>query len=143
MKKILHPRPIGPHWLRWLLFGAASFCMGTGITLAVQMVDLKVLPATWGWILAHPANFIMTVLIYSTAVYVLGALTGRLWIGAIPVGAAGLILALVSYFKNAINGTPLNLADFGLAAQAGNVAGLAGDLTPPMDFSQPVILVAL
>lgn len=143
MKKILHPRPIGPHWLRWLLFGAASFCMGTGITLAVQMVDLKVLPATWGWILAHPANFIMTVLIYSTAVYVLGALTGRLWIGAIPVGAAGLILALVSYFKNAINGTPLNLADFGLAAQAGNVAGLAGDLTPPMDFWQAVILVAL
>ena len=40
----------------------------------------------------------------------------------------------MDYFKNAINGTPLELADFGLAKQAGNVAGLAGDLTPPEDF---------
>lgn len=143
LKKILHPRPIGPAWLRWLLFGSASLCMGTGITLAVQMVDLKTLPATWHWSLTNPANFLMTVMIYSLAVYVLGALTGKLWIGAIPVGLVGLILALVSYFKNAINGTPLNLADFGLAAQAGNVAGLAGDLNPPMDFWQAAVLVFL
>jgi len=49
----------------------------------------------------------------------------------------------VDYFKNAINGTPLELADFGLAAQAGNVAGLAGSLTPPDSYSEGYMLEVL
>ena len=40
-----------------------------------------------------------------------------MWLSAILVGVAGLVLSLVDYFKTAINGTPLVLADFGLAAQ--------------------------
>ena len=126
--------PIGPSWLRWLLFTAASLCMGLAVTAAMQWISLKTLPAVLEWALEYPAHLLMTALLYAVPVYLLGTLTGRLWVAAIPVGAVGLILALVDYFKNAINGTPLELADFGLAAQAGNVAGLAGDLTPPADF---------
>lgn len=126
--------PIGPLWLRWPLFTAAALCMGLAITAAMQWIALGTLPAIAEWARTYPAHLLMTALLYAVPVFFLGTLTGRLWTAAIPVGAAGLILALVDYFKNAINGTPLELADFGLAAQAGNVAGLAGDLTPPEDF---------
>jgi len=126
--------PLGPLWLRCLLFTAAAFCMGLAVTAAMQWISLGTLPAILEWAAAYPNHLLMTALLYAVPVYILGTLTGRLWIAAIPVGVLGLILALVDYFKNAINGTPLELADFGLAAQAGNVAGLAGDLTPPTDF---------
>lgn len=125
---------IGPLWLRWLLFTAAALCMGLAVTAAMQWIALGTLPAILEWALAYPNHLLMTALLYTVPVYILGTLTGRLWIAAIPVVAFGLALALVDYFKNAINGTPLELADFGLAAQAGNVASLAGDLTPPEDF---------
>ncbi len=126
--------PIGPRRLRWLLFTAAALCMGLAVTAAMQWISLGTLPAVLEWAKSYPGHLLMTALLYAVPVYLLGTLTGRLWIAAIPAGAFGLILALVDYFKNAINGTPLELADFGLAAQAGNVAGLAGDLTPPKDF---------
>lgn len=126
--------PIGPAWLRCCLFAAASACMGLAVAGAMQWIFLGTLPAVLEWALDYPAHLLMTALLWAVPVLVLGTLTGRLWIAALPVGAAGLILALVDYFKNAINGSPLELADFGLADQAGNVAGLAGDLTPPEDF---------
>lgn len=135
MRKYLSRRPpIGPPWLRWLLFTAAALCMGLAVTAAMQWIALGTLPAILEWAAAYPGHLLMTALLYAVPVYILGTLTGRLWIAALPVGALGLALALVDYFKNAINGTPLELADFGLATQAGNVAGLAGDLTPPEDF---------
>jgi len=127
-------KPIGPQWLRWLLFTTASLCFALAATLAMQWIALGTLPAILEWARTYPSSLLMTTLLYAVPVFLLGTITGRLWIAAIPVGAAGLILALVDYFKNAINGTPLELADFGLAKQAGNVAGLAGDLTPPEDF---------
>ena len=73
----------------------------------------------------------------------LGALLGRIWLSAVLVGAAAMVLCLVDYFKNAINGTPLELADFGLAAQAGEVAGVAGELRPPTDFWMALIALTL
>lgn len=126
--------PMGPPWLRWLLFTAASLCMGLAVTAAMQWIAVGTLPGVLEWVRAYPGHLLMTALLYAVPVYLLGTLTGRLWVAALPVGFAGLALALVDWFKNTINGTPLELADFGLAAQAGNVAGLAGDLTPPEDF---------
>ena len=108
--------------------------MGLAITGAMQWISIGTLPGVLEWVRDYPAHLAMTALLWAVPVYALGALTGRLWIAALPVGLLGLLLALVDYFKNAINGTPLELADFGLARQAGNVAGLAGDLTPPEDF---------
>ena len=108
--------------------------MGLAVTGAMQWISTGTLPGVAEWALDYPGHLLMTALLWAAPVWVLGSLTGRLWLAALPAGALGLILALVDYFKNAINGTPLELADFGLAKQAGNVAGLAGDLTPPEDF---------
>ena len=126
--------PLGPIWLRCSLFAAAGFCMGLAITGAMQWISIGTLPGVAEWARDYPSHLLMTALLWAAPVWVLGTLTGRLWVAALPVGALGLVLALVDYFKNAINGTPLELADLGLAKQAGNVAGLAGDLTPPEDF---------
>ena len=126
--------PIGPPWLRLCLFAAAALCMGLAVGAAMQWISLGTLPGVLEWAGDHPGHLAMTALLWAVPTGILGTLTGRLWAAAVPVGAAGLILALVDWFKNAINGTPLELADFGLAAQAGDVAGLAGDLTPPEDF---------
>ena len=126
--------PLGPPWLRLCLFTAAALCMGLAITGAMQWISIGTLPGVLEWARDYPGHLAMSALLWALPVGVLGAVTGRLWIAALPAGAAGLALALVDYFKNAINGTPLELADFGLAGAAGNVAGLAGDLTPPGDF---------
>lgn len=126
--------PLGPPWLRWCLFTAAALCMGLAIACAMQWIAIGTLPGVLEWARDYPGHLAMTALLWAVPMYALGSLTGRLWIAALPVGAVGLILALVDYFKNAINGTPLELADFGLAGAAGDVAGLAGDLTPPEDF---------
>ncbi len=117
--------------------------MGLAITIAMQWIFLGTLPVVLEWVLEYPAHLLMTALLWAVPVCVLGATLGRLWIAALPVGAAALALALVDYFKNAINGSPLELADFGLAGAAGNVAGLAGDLTPPEDFYQAAAALAL
>lgn len=108
--------------------------MGLAVAGAMQWISIGTLPGVLEWAGDYPTHLLMTALLWAVPVYALGTLTGRLWTATLPVGVVGLILALVDYFKNAINGTPLELADFGLAKQAGNVAGLAGDLTPPGDF---------
>ncbi len=108
--------------------------MGLAVTGAMQWISIGTLPGVLEWVRDYPGHLAMSALLWAVPVYVLGTLVGRLWAAALPVGAAGLALALVDYFKNAINGTPLELADFGLAGAAGDVAGLAGDLTPPQDF---------
>jgi len=120
--------------LRWLLFAAEAFCVGLAVTVAVQWITGGTLPGVWYWFVKYPANLLMTVLMYALAAAALGALTGKLWLSGALVGLAGLLLALVDYFKIAINGSPLELADFGMAGQLGTVAGLAGELTPPLDF---------
>lgn len=125
------------------LFLAASVCMGAAVTVAIQWVVTGSLSVVWAWFLKYPAYLLMTVLLYSLVICVLGALTGRLWVSGTVTGAAGLVLALVDYFKNAINGTPLELVDFGLAAQLGNVAGVAGELHPPEDFWRAGVALSL
>ena len=131
--------PIGPAWLRWMLFSLAAVCMGLAVTVSVQLIPCTTLNEVRIWAEASPGRFYLTWIICTVPLYVLGALTGRLWLAGIPIGAVGLILAQVDAFKNKINGTPLELADFGLAGQAGDVAGLAGDLVLPEDFWQAAI----
>ena len=122
------PRTLGPVWLRWVLFAAASGCMGLGAAVAVQWVVTGSLSIVWEWFMKWPAYLLLTAVGLGTVTAALGALLGRLWIAGALVGAVSLILSLVDYFKNAINGTPLSLADFGLATQLGQVAGVAGEL---------------
>ena len=134
LKRQKRPRALGPAWLRWGMFLGGSLCMGLAVAVAVQWVITGSLSLVWEWFVKWPAYLLLTGLLCAAVVFTLGALLGRLWLSAILVGAVGLILSLVDYFKTSINGTPLELADFGLAAQVGEVAGVAGALCPPVDF---------
>jgi len=127
-------RPIGPQWLRGILFVLLSAAMGYAITRAVLPINFPDATELAKWVDKYPNYIALTTVIYALPVAVLGAVTGRLWLGGAVTGAAAMALALVNYFKTAINGTPLSLADFGLATQLGEVAGVAGSLTPPEGF---------
>jgi len=120
--------------LRWLLFAAEALCIGLAATVAVQWITGGTLPGVWYWCVKYPGNLLLTALLYAVAAAALGALTGRLWVSGALVGLAGTLLALVDYFKIAINGSPLQLADFGMIGQIRAVAGVAGSLIPPSDF---------
>lgn len=144
MRKRLRKKELGPAWLRELLFLAGALCMGLAVAVAVQWVvagslSLSVLP----WFLADPGYLLLTGLLYGVVTALLGAMTGSLALSGAVVGLFGLSLALVDYFKTAINGIPLELADFGLAAQLGQVAGVAGQLTPPREFWRALTALAL
>ena len=142
-RKPKRSRTLGPVWLRWALCAAAAFCMGLGAATAVQWVATGSLSTVWEWFVKWPTYLLLTAAGLGAVVLALGALVGRLWIAGALVGAVTLILSLVDYFKNAINGTPLSLADFGLATQLGQVAGVAGELKPPTDFWMALIAVAV
>lgn len=137
------PRTWGPLWLRLVMLAGGSVCMGLAIGVAMQWVATGSLGDVREWFEKWPTYLLLTGLLYGGAVFIAGALTGRLWLAAAVVGAVGLTLSLVDYFKTAINGTPLQLADFGLASQLGDVAGVAGELRPPEDFWRALIALAL
>ena len=99
--------------------------MGMAVAVAVQWVVMGSLPAVEEWFLKWPTHLLLSGLLCGAVVFTLGALLGRLWLSTVLVGAAGLALALVDYFKTTINGTPLELGD---------VAGVAGTLRPPENF---------
>lgn len=125
---------IGLSCLRWILFAAASLGIGLLITVNAQWITGGTLPGVWSWSLEHPANLLLTVLLYALPTAALGALTGKLWLSGALVGLAGALLALADYFKITINGSPLELADFGMIGQIKAVANVAGSLIPPADF---------
>ena len=122
---------------------AAAFCMGLAAAVAVQWVATGSLSVVWEWFLKWPTYLLLTAAGLGVLVLTLGTLIGRLWPAGILVGAVSLILSLVDYFKNTINGTPLSLADFGLATQLGQVAGVAGELKPPTDFWMALAALAI
>lgn len=126
--------PIGPLWVRWLLFTAGALCMGLAIAIAVLWLNFDSLSTVASWAKKYTTYVPLTALLYAVPIFLLGAAFGRLWLSSLLVGSVGMILALVDYFKNMINGTPLELADFGLASKLSQVAGVAGDLVPPIDF---------
>lgn len=133
-----------PRWLRCAAFAAGALGMGLAAAVAVQWVvtgsiGREVLP----WFLEAPGYLFLTALLYGAVIALVGAVTGSLAVSGGFTAAAALTLSLVDYFKNAINGTPLELADFGLAAQLGQVAGVAGELRPPVDFWRALAALAL
>lgn len=134
---------LGPLWLRLVMFLGGSLCMGMAVAVAVQWVVTGSVGDIREWFEKWPTYLLLTGVLCGAVVFTLGALLGRLWLSAVLVGAAGLVLALVDYFKTTINGTPLELADFGLATQLGDVAGVAGTLRPPEDFWRALIALAI
>lgn len=124
-----------PQILRGLLFAAGSLCMGLAAAVASQWIITGSLAnGVLPWFLESPGYLLLTGLLYGTVAAVIGAATGMLAVGGVVTAVVALGLSLVDHFKTAINGTPLELVDFGLASQLGNVAGVAGTLKPHKDF---------
>ena len=144
MKRLKRKKPyLGPQWLRWLLFLAAAAAMGYAVTRAILPINFTDAAELAKWVDKYPNYIALTSLIYALAIFTVGAALGKLWLGGAVVGFAAAALSLVNYFKTAINGTPLSLADFGLATQLGEVAGVAGSLTPPAGFWSLAALLVL
>ncbi len=135
-------RAMGPAWLRGLLFCLLSLLAGGAVTAAVEAVRAGSPEEMLAWAVKYPATFLLSALLYASLAALAGALLGRLWLGGILASFVGLGLCLADYFKMTINGAPLAWEDIGLAGQAGHVAGLASDLTPPELFWQ-ALLIAL
>ena len=128
-------KPDYPLWLRSVLFAAACLCMGLAIAVASQWIITGSLAnGVLPWFKENPGYLLLTAALYAEVTAVLSLLTGFLAIGGGIAAVLGLGLSLVDYFKTAINGMPLTLEDFGLATQMGNVAGVAGELKPAVDF---------
>ena len=133
-----------PRWLRCVLFVLGAVAMGFAAAVAVQWVvtgsiGKEVLP----WFVENPGYLLLTGLLYGVMIALLGTVTGSLAVSGGIVAFVGIALSLVDHFKNAINGTPLELADFGLATQLGQVAGVAGELKPPVDFWMALTALAI
>ena len=128
--------------LHWALFYGICLLFGVAVTVASESIRAGGYGPVWDWAAAGGGSFLLTVLIYGGSTALIGSLLGRLW----PVGTAVSVIALagvlVDYFKTAINGTPLVLADFGLAGQAQQVAGVAGDLHPPGSIWLALLVLA-
>ena len=130
--------------MRRCLFAAGALAMGLAVTVAVQwIVTGSVFQEVWTWFVESPGYLLLTGLLYGVVIAFLGAATGSLAAGGAITAVLALILSLVDYFKNAINGTPLEAADFGMAGQLGEVAGVAGELRPPKDFWMALVALVL
>lgn len=108
--------------------------MGLGAAIAVLWINFESLATVAKWADKYVTYIPLTAILYAVPIFLLAVVFNRLWLSGLLVSVAALIMALVDYFKTAINGTPLELADFGLAGNLGEVAGVAGELTPPVDF---------
>ena len=109
----------------------AALAFGSAATFAMEWIALGDAQAALEWCRGALAPFCLTAVFYGGAALCLALLTGRLWVGALGASVVGVGLALVSYFKFAINGSPLELEDFGMIGQLDQVMGVAGDLTIP------------
>lgn len=107
------------------LIGAGILLMPLVLLYCSQAIMLKSMCTPLVWIAAHPAAVGMTWLLISLPALTLYGLSRRLFIGYTPPGVIILALTLVSFYKNEINGAPLQLSDFSLAGELAHIAGYA------------------
>lgn len=144
MKRSFFSKTIGPQWLRALLFGILSLLMGIAAAAGGQwVVEGSLAQGLWPWVSEFPAYLLLSGVLYGVLTALLGAASGSLAIGGCGASALSLVLALVDFFKLAINGSPLEMADFSLAAKLGEIMGVAGDLRPPAAFWQALAVLAV
>ena len=123
-------------WSQWRAFALLSLLMGLSVTASVEAVRIGSFMEMCAWAGERMGSFFLSGLLYGSVIAFFGALLGRLWPAGLLISVLGLAAALVNYFKLRIDGTPLVLSDFGLIGQTGDIAGVAGELTPPEVFWQ-------
>ena len=123
---------------QWREFGIFSLLMGFAVTASVEAVRIGSFTEMASWAAERIGSFFLSGMLYGSVIALLGSLVGRLWLSSLLASVIGLAAALVNYFKLRIDGTPLVLSDFGLIGQTGDIAGVAGELTPPDVFWRAV-----
>ena len=90
-----------------------------------QTVTLQSPGAAFGWMAAHLRAVLLGWILLAVPALLVYALSGRLWCAWLVSALPCLLLSLVSYYKTAINGAPLEISDFTLIGQFGEIAGFA------------------
>ena len=90
-----------------------------------QTVTLLSPGGAFEWIAGHPRALLLGWLLPAIPALLVYALSGRLWAAWLTSALPCLLLALVSHYKTAINGAPLEISDFTLIGQFGEIAGFA------------------
>ncbi|MBP5166367.1 MAG: hypothetical protein ILP09_03825, partial [Oscillospiraceae bacterium] len=115
MKKTLHS----------LRFPAAVILMPFILLYCSETVTRQNLLSPFAWIVSHFGAAAFTWLLVTMAAMVFLALFRRLFAAYLVPALITLLLTLVSYYKNMINGFPLQLSDFSLAGEFTDIAGYA------------------
>lgn len=110
-----------------LLTGASLLLDGPGLRPALALA------------LGSPLRVVFTALFFTLVILMAGLLLGRLHRGMALVNAAAVVILLIDYFKQQITSIPLELADFKLVGQVGDIAELNAQ---SLVFSRSVIAAA-
>ena len=116
-----------------------------GAILACQLVSLQHWEAAWQWLLDSPGPAGAYYLALLLAQLTLTGLTRLSGLAGLLAALPPFALTLVSYYKSAINGEPLTLADLGLAAHLGDITRFAAEniVITPAVWGAIALLAAL
>lgn len=131
--------------LRDRIFTAVSLLlMPLAILYATQVIWMNHLSAPFVWMAGHPAALgLFWVLVASLSAAIYG-LCRRLFWAFLPEAVLLPLLAYISRCKMNINGAPLELSDFAMAGNAGEIAGFAAaQLVPSASTVAAVIVLIL
>ena len=90
-----------------------------------QTVTLQTPGGAVGWMSGHFRALLLGWVLLAIPVLLVYTVTARLWCAWLAAALPCLLLALVSHYKTAINGVPLEISDFALIGQFGEIAGFA------------------
>lgn len=125
------------------LFLLGSFLFSPLLLLyATQVIWLQNLGSALSWMLAHGEAVLLFWVLCSTLSLTIYGFTRRMVLAYLPQAVIFITLALISYYKFAINGAPLQLSDFSFVGNMGNLATYAGaQLVPTVVTICAVLLV--
>ncbi len=118
--------------------------LGLGLMLLPQTVSFGGLGGALRWAREQWVLSLLSLLLLLGLQAVLSGLFGRLWPAPLLLGLPGLLMAVISSYKQRINGTPLLLEDLHLAGQMMDIAGYGGTRlrpTGPMLLALALLLV--
>ena len=115
------------HTIRRRGAGAALLLLSALLlALLPQIVTFGGFVPALGWAQAQWALYLLSVLLQLALQGLLCGLLGRLWPAVLLSGFPPLLLAIISSYKQRINGSPLLLEDLHLADQMLHIAGYGG-----------------
>ena len=127
--------------IRQRLFTVVGLLLAPLVVLwATQAIWLDDLAGALTWMTAQPAAVGLFWVLFSSISFTLYGFLRRLFWACLPQSAACLVFAYASRCKLNINGAPIQLSDFSLLGNLGDVAGYAADQLIP---SATAIIAAL